>query len=215
MSEAQAVWYRGSFTRLLAAMRLLLVVAPLLRGSEVAGLLVPALFFLVIGAGALAVSRDRGLSLVLAGGVVLAIGIRLWSASSGHFFNAVLLLSLAAVMLSGMLRSQRVTSDTVVGGICVYLLVGVAFSQAFAGVGNVVETAFRSEEPLVEADYLYFSFVTLTTLGYGDIVPVDRLVRTLAVLEALLGPLYLAILIARLVGLRLQGGGSDGDDAPV
>jgi hypothetical protein len=96
------------------------------------------------------------------------------------------------------------------GGIAAYLLLGMTWAYVyglieFAAPGSLRlpgPGAVRLNSPHFRADVVYFSFVTLTTLGYGDIVPVGAFLRSMAVLEALMGQLYIATLIGRLVSLR-------------
>jgi len=118
-------------------------------------------------------------------------------------------------MFNSLVRTDYVSQDTIVGGICVFLLVGLCFALIF-----ILTTAFdpgafvEGGRPIVRAasdsgahatTLLYYSFVTLTTLGYGDIVPASAIARSLAATEALLGPLYVAVLVSALVGLHLSG----------
>ena len=101
-----------------------------------------------------------------------------------------------------VLTRGRVTPNHLVGVTCVYLLLGVLWGLVYAAIQVVQPSALRAADPaqvLDVDDCLYFSFVTLTTTGYGDIVPADRLVRTLAYLEGAAGQLYAAILVALLV----------------
>ena len=101
-----------------------------------------------------------------------------------------------------VLTRGRVTPNHLVGATCVYLLLGVLWGLAYAAIDVVQPSALRAADPtqaLDVDDCLYFSFVTLTTTGYGDILPTTRLVRTLAYLEGMAGQLYVAILVATLV----------------
>jgi len=99
-----------------------------------------------------------------------------------------------------------VTAQRVQGAVAAYLLLGLAWAAAYAFVAALAPGAFATARPesTHSRSYLYFSFVTLTTLGYGDITPVHHAARSLAMLEALTGQLYPAILIARLVTLHTQ-----------
>lgn len=115
---------------------------------------------------------------------------------------------LAALILRRVLRSNSVTGETIAGGICVYLLIGVLWSTVYGVIDSVIPGSFpekvAASSEMVRAhgsttEYLYFSFVTLTTLGYGDITPLNRPVKMLAALEAVMGQLYIAILVAWLV----------------
>lgn len=114
----------------------------------------------------------------------------------------------AGIMLSEVLADREVTRGTLAGALCVYFLMGVAFTYAFTLLDLVNPTAFHFTEgkPTTPNDLfmtlIYFSFTTLTTLGYGDVLPLGPTARSLSVLEAVLGQLYLAVLVARLVGMH-------------
>jgi hypothetical protein len=122
-------------------------------------------------------------------------------------------------ILRDVMSAQRVTVETLKGAICIYLLMGAAWSIAYEfleyaqpGSFSFPSTASVSAVEASESLY-YFSFVTLTTLGYGDITPVSRYARHLAMLEAIVGQLFVAVMIARLVGL-LAAGSNRRDDGP-
>jgi hypothetical protein len=133
---------------------------------------------------------------------------------------------LAALILRRVLRSSRVTGETIAGGICVYLLIGVLWSTVFGVIDRVIPGSFPEKLAAASQDvrahgstteYLYFSFVTLTTLGYGDIAPLKQPAKMLAALEAIMGQLYIAILIAWLVASytstrRMEHVGTHKDD---
>ena len=91
-----------------------------------------------------------------------------------------------------------------IGAITLYLLFGVLWAIAYAVIESLVPGSFAGlSEPLSQgwsSDWIYFSFVTMTTLDYGDIVPLTATARTLAYMQAVFGQFYLAILVAGLVG---------------
>jgi len=119
----------------------------------------------------------------------------------------------AAVILYTILDEERVTLDTVFGGICVYLMIGLIWVLAYSIVEYLQPGSFRVDGgPLTRpldpgefrhAELMYFSYVTLTTVGYGDILAKSTPARALAAAEAVIGSLYLAVFIARLVGLHM------------
>jgi len=107
-----------------------------------------------------------------------------------------------------------VTSDKIYGAICVYFLFGYAWAFAYSLIEEVQPESFTSLTSVEPHDLVsrvmqmrYFSFVTLASVGYGDIVPHTQTARTMAVLEAILGQFYLVALIGRLVGLHVVHGG--------
>jgi voltage-gated potassium channel len=114
------------------------------------------------------------------------------------------------VILRSVLETGPVTGDRIAGAVVVYLLMGLVWMLIYALVAVVDPGAFQLPGGLAgqlgeggEYTFLFFSFVTLTTLGYGDITPLTPAGQTAAWFEAATGQLYLAILIARLVGLHL------------
>jgi hypothetical protein len=95
-----------------------------------------------------------------------------------------------------------VTNETVLGAVCVYLLLGFSFTFVYAAIGFLSSAPFFAGQPAATANaYLFFSYSTLTTVGYGNLVPAGNVGQTFAMLEALFGQIYLVIVVARLVSL--------------
>jgi hypothetical protein len=109
------------------------------------------------------------------------------------------LVSSIVIILQGIFRAKKITGDTVTGGICVYLMLGLVWFELYEILLLFDPVAFSHPMPFYRT--FYFSFVTLTTVGYGDVVPVHRLAMMLANLEAVIGQIYLAVIVARLVSL--------------
>jgi hypothetical protein len=128
--------------------------------------------------------------------------------------NLVALMLLLAIVLVLTLRDGPITWHRIQGAVAAYLLLGVAWAQAYSLVALLRFGAFSGA--VIPEDglrgFLYFSFVTLTTVGYGDVLPVHPAARSLAMLEAVTGPLYLAILVARLVSQAVALGGNPPPD---
>jgi hypothetical protein len=100
------------------------------------------------------------------------------------------------VILRSVFEGGKVTTDKLYAAVCVYLLIGLIWAIFYALAALVAPASFNS--------LIYYSFVTLTTLGYGDITPATSMTQTLAWMEAATGQLFVAILIARLVGLHIS-----------
>ncbi len=121
-----------------------------------------------------------------------------------YFLVVVLFLFIIRLMLIKIFRAQTVTLATIGYALCTYILLGTVWTLFYAPAVELNPEAFS--QPMDQpgstpgAMLVYFSFVTLTTLGYGDISPVSYLARSLAIIEALTGTLFLAVLISRLVG---------------
>ena len=95
-----------------------------------------------------------------------------------------------------------VTTETVLGATCVYLLIGFCFAFVYLATAFFSSTPFfHGQATATTNDYLFFSYTTLTTVGYGNLVPAGSLGQTFAMLEALFGQIYLVIIVARLVSL--------------
>jgi Ion channel len=129
---------------------------------------------------------------------------------TGEFGNAAAgIVALLYVLLTppaivvGVLKQFReegnVTIHSMFGVLCLYLLVGLIFAVTFGVVQDVSSTDFFTVEHAGRDDFLYFSFATLTTVGYGDLVAATNLGRSLAIAEALLGQIYLVTVVALIV----------------
>jgi hypothetical protein len=109
----------------------------------------------------------------------------------------------APAIATGVLKQFReagtVTMQTMFGVLCLYLLIGLMFGVAFATVQEVSGTAFFTTEHAGRDDFLYFSYATLTTVGYGDLIAATNLGRSLAISEALFGQIYLVTVVAVIV----------------
>jgi hypothetical protein len=106
-----------------------------------------------------------------------------------------------------VLRHQRVTLETVLGALCCYVLVGLMFAFIYLAVNEFRADPFFAQEGVhVQSEFLYFSFVVLTTLGFGDLSPAVGLPQALVATEALIGQVFLVTLVARLVTLWARQG---------
>ncbi|WP_455211251.1 potassium channel family protein [Kaarinaea lacus] len=117
-----------------------------------------------------------------------------------------------AVILKHVFQATKITREIVAGAICVYLFIGLLWANVYAlqdiaqpqSFSNIAINEQTTNPHIRAAQFTYFSFVTLSTLGYGDITPKSRQAKALAAMEAILGQLYLAVLIARLVGQQVS-----------
>ena len=203
---------------------LLLIVAfvlpPLLSpGSGAARPVTSSALLLISGVLALGERRLARTLLMPVAVVTLAVDLGSWVVPVAEpWVLGMSLLSLMlflAVVLGQTLRRGPVTFHRLHGAVAAYLLLGILWAYAYALVALLAPVAFSG--PVSSADgpraFFYFSFVTLTTVGYGDVLPVHPAARSLAALEAVTGPLYLAILIARLVSVAVGPGRAPDPDA--
>lgn len=192
---------------------LVFVVAPVATPDLFGKLLLDSFFTLLLIAGLMVASQSRRLLYLLLPVVVLALAVRWvsWLAPSGSLaewtvVSRLLTYSLfCAVILARVFASGPVTIHRIQGAIAGYLLLGLIWANVYELLAMRLPGAFSGAE-LAGTTYrwFYFSFVTLTTVGYGDVIPIHPLARSFANLEALTGQLYPAILLARLVSLEVQ-----------
>lgn len=120
-------------------------------------------------------------------------------------------------ILGDIFGGSRISSEKIFGAICAYLLIGFLFASVYGFLYLLDHQAFAISDSLADRlqmdhrggnfnVFTYFSFVTMSTLGYGDIAPVSAAVRSVAWIQAVIGQLYLAITIAALVGIHISGG---------
>jgi hypothetical protein len=132
--------------------------------------------------------------------------------AAGLALSIATLLFVSVVLLTGIAQRPTVTGASVASALTVYLLLGILWSQAYALLDYYDPAAFYGLDPDSMTDrreLFYFSFVTLTTLGYGDIGPISPVARSLVITQAIAGQLYLVVMVAALVGAwtnRLSSG---------
>ena len=123
----------------------------------------------------------------------------------------IIAVTLGIVVAGAVFGAGRITYHRIIGATLLYLLIAVAFAAMFAVVGLSIPNAFKGiafeDDAALASSLFYLSFVTLTSTGYGDIVPVHPLARSLCNIEAIVGQLYPATILARLVTLELRAGG--------
>jgi ion channel len=148
---------------------------------------------------------------IVAGSIVLTA---LLSPSLGVITNAmdaVVLVALPLVVVARFRRDLHVSTQSVLGAVCIYLVIGMLFANVDLALSRLSgQPFFAGTIVATDSQYVYFSFITLATVGYGDLTPGNGLARALAVSEALMGQLYLVTVIALVVsnlGRERQGRG--------
>ena len=199
----------SNFRYLFAGIVVLLLTEPIsdavLGGSSnrVFGILLSAV--VLVGVWSLQPSRRwlRAGEAIAALAIVLAAAGAVWPApplQTATWLVAVLYFLLSVRLgLQMVLAGGRITTNHLLGAMSVYLLLGVIWALVFGTLHRLAPGSFAGLSTGSPSEFLYFSFVTLATLGYGDITPVNPIARTVVYLEAVVGQLYVAVLIASLV----------------
>jgi hypothetical protein len=208
-----------SLTTLLALLAInMFVLVPMIRGGVGTTLVKDTFFSLLLLAGLLTMTRHKTLQIGFVLFIALTIivhwvrtvfgttGLSGWDA----LLSMVSLCAFTIVVLWQVNQEGPVTGHRVRGAVAGYLLLGFSCAYAYALIDSLIPGAFQMpaadlQSRKAQSDaFLYFSIVTLTTLGYGDITAVHPVARSVVMMEALLGQLYPAILIARLVTLQME-----------
>ncbi len=209
----------------LTAFLILLIVEIFVVGSmPLTGLAVVVfnnvVFSLLLLAGLLTITSRRSIQAVLALFVALALATRWAHLVAGipelklldWSFMMACTMAFLVIVLRQVYREGPVTAHRIQGSVAAYLLLSIIFASAYSVVEHLHPGSFQISVPALSEEFdgrvnwsfYYFSVVTLTTTGYGDITPVSPVARTLVMMEALIGQLYPAILIARLVSLHVE-----------
>jgi Ion channel len=215
-STGPLAFTRSPLLCLLIALLALLLLYPFFAGSVMAHAFWDICSSAILLLGLYAISHVRR-HLVIA--LVLAIAV-LGTKWSGYVIdNAMLLLVndglgviffafTACLLLADVLSKGAVTADKIYGALCVYLLIGLTWGFMFLTLDGFQPGSFQFGQAGLSgiekdpATLVYFSFVTLSTVGYGDVTPLSPPARSFAFMEAIIGQIYLAVLVARLVGLH-------------
>ncbi len=223
MTRLAALYVRWRYLVLLAVLLLVLVVQPVSLGFSTSPPLVDVFLMLVTVAlltsfcpdknrrlAALAIGIPTGLLLI--GGHLLVGQPQTTVTLIGHGLAVAFYFWAAVLIVASLFRRRTLTLDSVFGAVCGYLLLGMAWGVLYAmldaGRPESFEVGSRLAEQVRADDsrlplFTYYSFITLTTVGYGDVTPVSAPARTCAWLEALTGQFYIAVLVAGLVGALL------------
>jgi len=207
---------KNNFVYLTISLVVLLLVAALVDQFPIplGQHLVEALTVLTLASGIIGM-RDTHLyirtklGLITGVAVIVLLGAIL-DASGLHYAHLLILMSfyIWATWLAArqVLFTGPIDMNKIIGAICIYLLMGLIWALSYLLIAQAMPDAFNGLEqlPWYEnfADMAYYSYVTLTTLGYGDISPVAPVARFLVYMEAIVGVFYMAILVASLVGIR-------------
>ena len=227
---------QARFTQLLIALSLLLFAAPFVGvfqsslGKSLASLIILGLLAAVLISAGLAVAENHRQARVISILALLCVGLSvvasLFEARGVRFVQNILtigfLAQIVCLIVRRLFQPRPVDHHAISASLCGYLLIGIGFAVVYTLVMDIDPDSIRLSADdrsatlgfgnLHTSTSLYFSFVTLTTLGYGDITPQSPVARMLTTAESLIGQLYLVVLVSRLVGLHISAGIGKTDD---
>jgi hypothetical protein len=150
--------------------------------------------------------------LSIVGASLAILGTDEFGNNSGRAVTLLLIGLVPPAIVTGLMKLFReegtVTIETMFGGLCLYLIVGLFFGTAFAAIEEIGGNAFFHQLTAAQSeinDFLYFSFTTLTTVGYGDLTAASNFGRSLAITEALIGQIYLVTVVAVIISNMRPG----------
>jgi voltage-gated potassium channel Kch len=193
------------------------VLYPMIEVGVIRRFWLDVVFAAFLGMGAIFVFEPRPVArlflVFLAGAVAVSLidhfYERLWLSAFRSLLTMLATSLLGALLLARVMRDGRMNLNRIMGAVGSYLLIGIVFTQAYRLLAGFVPGAFAiggspADFDMISQKLSYFSFITLTSTGYGDITPVHPYARSLATMEALSGNLFLTVLVARLVGQEID-----------
>jgi len=211
----------GQFRFLLWSLMMIIGLRPLLdewiAGRIWADVFTDSFFACALMAGLHAVSgqpRQLRIALLLASAIII-LGLLHYTLQIKALDRlqlgliAVFLMQMLVMIWIHIVKENEVTTDLIMAAACAYILLGLVWAHAYYLLEIFHPNSFKGSENVGDdiGDFYYYSFVTLTTMGYGDILGITKSARALSILEAITGQLYLAIMISRLVGLHASQSG--------
>lgn len=208
---------QGNFIYMLIGLLLLVLIGPAISHlfPELSGIITSLAFLSVMVVGVWSLNIDRkwylvAISLMIIGLMSSFINIFITSKAVymfGLFVTFLFCILSMVIAMRHILFSGSITVNKIVGSVCIYMLLGIAWAILYIFMDVIDPGAFKGMTLDLDNrnvwNYIYYSFVTLTTLGYGDINPVNQYARALAYIEAICGQVYIAVLVASLVGAHL------------
>ncbi|UZJ42538.1 ion channel [Prosthecochloris sp. SCSIO W1101] len=209
-------WERNIFFALLICIVFTFAIAPFLQEEEAASRLLNVFLVLMLVFSVIIVGDTKisfFVALLLGAPMLISNATAFLYTKEGFpvlvaFSSALFFIYVIVMLLKKIFTSSVIDINIILGAVCVYFLISVVWALLHGLVEAYVPGSYDvAGEQMSSVDmnvFMYYSIVTLTTLGYGDITPLSASARSLAAMEALVGQIYLTVIIARLVGLHMQ-----------
>ena len=224
------VYRERRFTVLLIVLAALLMGPPILLGFGMSVAWFDGLVSILVLAGILSLCfepKQRLFALFLGipsvllstGGYAFTEDTGKWVLFVGHLCQVLFFFSAAVLIVKSMFGSGTLTFDSIIGTVCGYLFLGLAWAVIYSMIESFRPGSFEMSQSLISVEeptstprqvLTYFSFVTLTTIGYGDVLPISPTTRTCAWIEGIMGQFYLAVIVAGLVSMLVTKARSEG-----
>jgi hypothetical protein len=202
---------KSRFLYIVLVIMLVILIMPFIRHAGALGWLTSSLLIAMIPLAsyyALSANRKRAIVLLLLSlPFVLLDAVHLFYVNRDlsvlmYCFGTLLYFYIVVLLLKDLLMRATITTDMIYCAISIYLLIGIMWAGVYGLLESMAPGSFSA--PSGSVDYVYFSFVTLTTVGYGDVAPLTVLAKRLAIFEAGMGGIYMAIIVALIVGRYLS-----------
>jgi hypothetical protein len=210
-------WTSNRFLFLLFALIILLVGYPYMPDNQLGAFLGGMMSLLLLVAAIFAVRTHKHALLGASVLALIVVILSVWAFVSGvrghplveasfFFFYALT----TTVIFVEVIKERELTKNIFIGIVCVYLLIGTAFATLYDFVETIHPGSFRfnainaGDAPMRWRNLFYYSFTTLTTTGYGDVTPASTYAQSLSIIEGIIGVLFIAVFVARLIGMYNQ-----------
>jgi hypothetical protein len=217
-SEMMGTVRQYRFIYLFAALLLTTFVAPVIGDYKILRIVFDIFLSMIFFSGCFAVSRSRyvpWIAIALSVPMLASIWVGYFGGRIprldliGDIFGVLYFGLIAIVILGFIFSTKHVSSDIIIASLVVYLLFGIMWGFSYQVLELLQPGSFRAPDGFFDqagSGFMYYSFITLTTIGYGDVTPISGIAQSFSQLEGIVGQSYMAVLVARLVGLHVAEG---------